>query len=453
MVNDGTRRLLRDLFDADEEADAELGVAPGDAVRERYYDPKVGRFISQDPDPPTAEDAQNVYRYAWDDPVNMNDPTGLGAWERGNDPNWQEAFGTPVQQHSASSISTQDVLNYGNPSGQQPINGSQFSFNQDFSGLGVGYNISQVEPLPFNISGGSNLFASDSNDLGQVISELPGDLYNAAAYVGRGYYNSIPELSLRDTAVEVFNDIPRDIGARVRGESSYHAVNGQKGAIANFVHDSVIHASVEDVGLAVMLAAADIEASGGRMAAGALERFGAADAEVWAGAGSAGRTAGTHGLGGFFSDEVAFIPEAVNSGLTLRTGSYASLGREFAGTGFQAHHLNQNAVYGSIIDHADGISVAMRGNAFRDVGSPHYNAHASMESFWDRYRRNGDLFNLRPTNAEYGSAMERSMIRAGYTTEQATLLGRLAAGQREALGLFPSAPVPRIPRKINQVRN
>jgi RHS repeat-associated protein len=39
--------------------------------RARYYDPKLGRFISEDPDR-----ALNSYRYAFNLPVSLTDPTG-----------------------------------------------------------------------------------------------------------------------------------------------------------------------------------------------------------------------------------------------------------------------------------------------------------------------------------------------------------------------------------------
>ena len=71
----------------------------------------------------------------------------------------------------------------------------------------------------------------------------------------------------------------------------------------------------------------------------------------------------------------------------------------------QAHHLNQDAAFRSRIAQSDGVSVKLEGNAFTDVGTPHYNAHESMESFWDIYRRGGmDAGNL-PTNSQYNRAL------------------------------------------------
>lgn len=56
--------------------DAETGLL---YLRNRYYDPQLGRFISPDPHPPTLENPQSVNRYAYceGDPINQTDPLGL----------------------------------------------------------------------------------------------------------------------------------------------------------------------------------------------------------------------------------------------------------------------------------------------------------------------------------------------------------------------------------------
>ena len=45
--------------------------------RARYYDPQTGRFTSEDPMGFLAGDA-NFYRYVFNDPVNLTDPSGHG---------------------------------------------------------------------------------------------------------------------------------------------------------------------------------------------------------------------------------------------------------------------------------------------------------------------------------------------------------------------------------------
>jgi RHS repeat-associated protein len=51
--------------------------------RARYYDPKIGRFISEDPIGYEGGDI-NLYVYVWNDPTDFSDSTGLGAWKPPN---------------------------------------------------------------------------------------------------------------------------------------------------------------------------------------------------------------------------------------------------------------------------------------------------------------------------------------------------------------------------------
>jgi len=136
----------------------------------------------------------------------------------------------------------------------------------------------------------------------------------------------------------------------------------------------------------------------------------------------------------------------------IRTSQYGTLTDELVGSGFQANHLNQNAAFKSIIPEEEGLAVGMRGNAFSEVGSPHYNFHMSMEEFWTPYRKGGNLFGQLPTNEQYGVALQQALIRSGYTPEQAAILAQQAADQRAAFQLVPSAHVPRIPGRLPQKR-
>ena len=52
-----------------EQRDADSGLY---YLRARYYDPSIGRFLSQDPLP-----GGNLYAYVGSNPVNRMDPTGL----------------------------------------------------------------------------------------------------------------------------------------------------------------------------------------------------------------------------------------------------------------------------------------------------------------------------------------------------------------------------------------
>ncbi len=77
---------------ADDLCEAAFGDAdptgPRKYYRVRYYDPKVARFISEDPLGPVTADG-NLYAYVKNNPANFTDPLGL--WpDHGNwcGPNW-----------------------------------------------------------------------------------------------------------------------------------------------------------------------------------------------------------------------------------------------------------------------------------------------------------------------------------------------------------------------------
>ncbi|WP_255290832.1 hypothetical protein [Bacillus cereus] len=79
----------------------------------------------------------------------------------------------------------------------------------------------------------------------------------------------------------------------------------------------------------------------------------------------------------------------------------------------QAHHLNQDAAFRDYIPRNDGLSVKLEGNIFKDIDSPHYNAHKSLEDFWNIYRKNGDLAGLKPNLTDYNNALRDSLINVG----------------------------------------
>lgn len=117
--------------------------------------------------------------------------------------------------------------------------------------------------------------------------------------------------------------------------------------------------------------------------------------------------------------------------------------------GYQAHHLNQDAVYRASISYRSGQSILLPGDALRDVGSAHYQAHASLENWWESYRTGENLGSV-PTNAQYGQALRQSLIDAGMSPADATQYAGLARQQRLAVGQADDAPVPRVPRRMSQ---
>lgn len=116
----------------------------------------------------------------------------------------------------------------------------------------------------------------------------------------------------------------------------------------------------------------------------------------------------------------------------------------------QAHHLNQDAAYKGVIPSEEGVTIKLEGNAFKDVDSPHYNVHESLEKFWDKFRKGGDRFGDSPTNLEYTKGMYDSLKAAGYTGEQAMEITNEAIKQRVKFGLLGGEAVPNIPSRINQ---
>src|SRR5208337_5291756 len=98
--------------------------------------------------------------------------------------------------------------------------------------------------------------------------------------------------------------------------------------------------------------------------------------------------------------------------------------------GIQANHLNQNAVFESVIPQNEGLSVPLEGNTITEPGTPHYNFHQTLEQFWEPYRRGGELYGQVPTNAQYGEALHNALQAAGYSPAQAADLANQAATQR-----------------------
>lgn len=117
----------------------------------------------------------------------------------------------------------------------------------------------------------------------------------------------------------------------------------------------------------------------------------------------------------------------------------------------QAHHLNQDAAFRDRIGKAQGISVKLDGNAFTDLGTPHYNAHESLEAFWDIYRRGGIDAGNRPSINLYNRALYNGLQESGLSPADALRAVQAAKAQQLQAGLRGSDLVPRLPNRINQV--
>jgi hypothetical protein len=117
---------------------------------------------------------------------------------------------------------------------------------------------------------------------------------------------------------------------------------------------------------------------------------------------------------------------------------------------FAATHGNQHAAYRDIIPRNRGTAVSMRGNAFTEPATMHFEFHRELESFWDLYRPGGARFGGRPTNAEYGQALKRALEVSGKSPDEADWLVKLALEGRKRFGLQETDLVPRIPGPIRQ---
>lgn len=129
-------------------------------------------------------------------------------------------------------------------------------------------------------------------------------------------------------------------------------------------------------------------------------------------------------------------------------GAYGDL--DLRGTGLQKNHLNQNAAFNTRIDRSEGIAIAMKGNAVTDIDTPHYNFHESLESFWNKYRKGGEFSGTTPTSGQYGAAVEKALVAAGYKAPAARAIQQFASDQRATARIGVNEPVPNIPKPMGQ---
>lgn len=138
-------------------------------------------------------------------------------------------------------------------------------------------------------------------------------------------------------------------------------------------------------------------------------------------------------------------PSGAGTALSMETGPHRvmKLRSDLPG---QSHHLNQDAAYRNLIPREEGAAVKLEGNAFSQPGTPHFEAHASLESFWAPYRSAGGA----PSNLDYSLALKRSLEAAGYSANQAQQLTREAIRNRLEYGALGGEPVPRVPAPVRQ---
>lgn len=121
--------------------------------------------------------------------------------------------------------------------------------------------------------------------------------------------------------------------------------------------------------------------------------------------------------------------------------------------GWQAHHLNQTAVYREELSRNQALAYPVYGNAFAGPGTQHFNIHGWLERrFWDEHRPESNILQSWPKNADYGEAGRLSLLAGGVPPGMAATLREQATAERLTNNLSESARVPRIPGIINQRR-
>ncbi|MFR4977936.1 MAG: RHS repeat domain-containing protein, partial [Butyricicoccus sp.] len=113
----------------------------------------------------------------------------------------------------------------------------------------------------------------------------------------------------------------------------------------------------------------------------------------------------------------------------------------------QAHHINQNAAYGSVIPQQDGVSVKLLGNIFKDPDAQHTIVHRELEKFWDQYRGS----KTKPTNMQYTYAVYKALVAADIDSKDAMEITRASIQQRVHYGLVGGETVPKVPNKIRNI--
>ncbi len=143
--------------------------------------------------------------------------------------------------------------------------------------------------------------------------------------------------------------------------------------------------------------------------------------------------------------------DPIKGGSNVKIDTYKNMVKDPTVTG-QAHHLSQDAAFRDVIPKQEGLSIELEGNAFTDIGSQHYNAHNSLEGFWNNYRKGGDFYGEMPTVGEYNRALYNSLGNAGISKMDSAYSVLEAFKQQRGFGLSNTDFVPRIPGRINQIK-
>nr|WP_228063776.1 MULTISPECIES: RHS repeat-associated core domain-containing protein [unclassified Streptococcus] len=147
-------------------------------------------------------------------------------------------------------------------------------------------------------------------------------------------------------------------------------------------------------------------------------------------------------------------PRLEVSRVNVQAGTYKNQTKALKGTDYQAHHINQGAMMKKTVpnySYNDGVTVPLIGNIRKDIGSPHYNAHASMEDFYNQYRKGGELEFEIPTVNDYNIATEKSLRNAGLQDSQINEIMSSVKVEQRYYGLDESSEI-QLPGRLNLPR-
>jgi hypothetical protein len=148
-------------------------------------------------------------------------------------------------------------------------------------------------------------------------------------------------------------------------------------------------------------------------------------------ASAAGRQAG-------FSTDTFF---SVGGGPAI--GPYSEVSK-LGGGNQRAHHVNQDAVFGTRhggrIPYGEGLSIQL-------TIDQHNNLHAFMREFYRQYLDGGPLFGINPTNAEYSQRMFDGLLKVGVDQKSAAQAFTEARIQRIQFGYLDDAALEYIPKR------
>ena len=111
----------------------------------------------------------------------------------------------------------------------------------------------------------------------------------------------------------------------------------------------------------------------------------------------------------------------------------------------QAHHVAQNAAYGSIILRSQGIAISVEGDVIKNPDSQHARLHGGYEARLDEYRAAG----IMPTNRAYVEIAAQEIQAAGINSAARDYILDQVLRQWKKNGIELENEIPRMPRKMS----